>query len=201
MYWTPDFAGVTIRAEMFPLKSPALEVRGVEVYPVTKNPHEIHVCADLSELSTHAATPFRDTARRSIERRGRFCVCLSGGSTPRETYARLAGGPFRSEIPWGDVHVSWGDERCVPPDHPHSLYGMARELMLSKVPMPSEHVHRIRGEARHPGNAAAEYADVLREFFGLECNEYRRFDLIFLGMGSDGHTASLFPATVKGGEW
>jgi len=163
---------------------------------VTKGLLEIKVYSELSALSTGAATLFAATALRAIEMHGRFIVCLSGGSTPRETYARLAKLPFRSQIPWRNVHVFWGDERCVPPNHPDSLYGMAWELMLAKVPIPAENVHRIRGEAENPKDAAAEYEEVLRDFFGLKIDELPRFDLILLGMGADGHTASLFPGTT-----
>jgi 6-phosphogluconolactonase len=167
---------------------------------VTKCLREIKVDSDLSELSKEAATLFTDTALRAVEEHGRFCVCLSGGSTPRETYAKLARHPFRSEIPWHDVHAFWGDERCVPPDHPDNLYGMAWELMLSKVPIPAENVYRMRGEAKNPRDAAAEYEELLKDFFGLQAHEYPRLDLILLGMGTDGHTASLFPGTVALGE-
>lgn len=156
---------------------------------------DIKVCSNLSELSEYAARFVAASALRSVRERGRFCLCLSGGSTPRETYARLSDHPFRSEIPWHDVHVFWGDERCVPTNHPDSLYGMAWELMLSKVPIPPENVHRLRGESKNPSDAAAEYEEMLRDFFRLKIHEKPRFDLILLGMGADGHTASLFPGT------
>jgi 6-phosphogluconolactonase len=107
----------------------------------------------------------------------------------------LSGNPFRSKIPWQDVHVFWGDERCVPTNHPESLYGMVWELMLSSVPIPPENVHRMRGEAKNPSDAASEYEEMLRGFFRLKIHEKPRFDLILLGMGADGHTASLFPGT------
>ena len=103
-------------------------------------------------------------------------------------------------MPWQDVHVFWGDERCVPPDHPENLYGMAWGVMLSKVPIPAENVHRMRGEANNQSVGAAEYEEMLRDFFVLKVHENPRFDLILLGMGADGHTASLFPGTEALGE-
>ena len=157
--------------------------------------YEIKVFSNLIELSKAAADIFMDVALAAVEERGRFCVCLSGGSTPRQTYAGLAEDPFRSNVPWNNVHAFWGDERCVPPNHPDNLYGMALELMLSKVPIPKDHLHRIRGEAENPQNAAVEYEEMLKTFFNLQPDTLPRFDLVFLGMGADGHTASLFPDT------
>ncbi len=163
---------------------------------MTENRPEIKVLADLSALSEYAAEVFAATATRAVEERGSFCVCLSGGSTPGQTYALLSGRRFRSRIPWQDVHFFWGDERCVPTNHPDSLYGMVRKLMLSKAPIPPDNVRRMRGEANNPADAAAEYEEMLREFFQLKAHEKPRFDLILLGMGADGHTASLFPGTA-----
>ncbi|MBF0509450.1 MAG: 6-phosphogluconolactonase [Deltaproteobacteria bacterium] len=161
-----------------------------------KDLHEIKICANSVELAERAAERFAQAAGGAVAGHGRFCVCLSGGSTPRAMYTRLAEDPWRSRVPWPAVHVFWGDERCVPRDHPDNLYAMAWELLLSRVPVPAENIHRMPGEAENPETAAAAYEDLLREFFGLKIGRSPRFDLILLGLGADGHTASLFPGTA-----
>lgn len=126
---------------------------------------------------------------------GRECrVALAGGSTPRGLYRLLTGDPYRTQIPWAHLRVFWGDERTVPPDHQESNFRMAKESLLSHVPIPSNQVFRIEGEVL-AGDAAARYETVLREQFNLSSREIPQFDLILLGMGPDGHTASLFPGT------
>jgi 6-phosphogluconolactonase len=124
------------------------------------------------------------------KRNPRFRIALAGGSTPRATYALLSQPPFRDRIEWGEVEIYFGDERCVPPDHPDSNYRMAQETLLSKVPIAAEQVHRIAGE-RSPMEAADEYVAELRT-----AGVPPRMDLVLLGMGPDGHTASLFPGTT-----
>jgi 6-phosphogluconolactonase len=124
------------------------------------------------------------------KRNPRFRIALAGGSTPRATYALLAQAPFRDRIDWEAVEIYFGDERCVPPDHPDSNYRMAQETLLSKVPIAAEQVHRIAGE-RSPMEAADEYTAELRT-----AGVPPRMDLTLLGMGPDGHTASLFPGTA-----
>jgi 6-phosphogluconolactonase len=143
------------------------------------------------ELSRAAAEAFLDGIRGDGEK----SVVLAGGSTPRELYALLAlrSEKFFPEAPWGRLHFFWGDERHVPPDHPESNYRMAWETLLSRVPVPESHVHRVRGELADPFDAAQEYESAIRIFFRLEPGELPRFDLVLLGMGADGHTASLFP--------
>jgi 6-phosphogluconolactonase len=126
----------------------------------------------------------------AVEQRKRFSVALSGGSTPKGLYELLARPPFGGSLPWKDAHVFWGDERCVPPDHPDSNYRMAREALLSKVPIPEKQVHRFRGELE-PDAAARDYEKELQAFFGAD----PRFDLVLLGLGVEGHTASLFPGS------
>lgn len=158
-------------------------------------PADVVVAADTATLAEAAAERFVAAARGALERAGRFNVALSGGATPRGLYARLAAEPFRARVDWERVRVFWGDERCVPPEHPDSNYGLARELLLTRVPIPPEGICRMRGEASDPDLAAAEYAGELRTAFGLERGERPRFDLILLGMGADGHTASLFPGS------
>ncbi len=123
--------------------------------------------------------------------RGTYSLALAGGSTPRELYEKLAGPPYRDAIPWQRVHVFWGDERMVNREHADSNYRMAREALLDHVPLPEQNVHRIRGEAI-PGVAADEYSITLRTI----CGDPPRLDFVLLGMGPDGHTASLFPGTV-----
>jgi len=126
---------------------------------------------------------------------GRECyVALAGGSTPRGLYRLLTGEPYRSQLSWEHLRVFWGDERMVPPDDPESNFRMAEEALLSHVPVPSEQVFRIEGELP-AGEAAVRYEAVLRKQFRLSPEEIPRFDLILLGMGPDGHTASLFPGT------
>ena len=164
--------------------------------PVKEPFCELTVCSDPDDLSQQAATRFVDIARQAVAQQGRFTVCLSGGSTPRGTYALLAREPFRDEVSWPQVHIFWGDERCIPLDQSDNHYRMASDLILSKVPIPGQNIHRMRGEATDPAQAADEYEALLRSFFGLTGQDVPRFDLILLGMGADGHTASLFPGTA-----
>jgi 6-phosphogluconolactonase len=142
-------------------------------------------------LAREAAQRFTDLAREAIDSRGRFSVALSGGSTPTALYGLLAEEPYRAQIPWAQVHLFWGDERCVPPDHPDSNYRMVNETLISHVPIPSANVYRIRGEL-DPDLAARAYEKTLQDFF---CGPRTRFDLVLLGLGDDGHTASLFPGS------
>ena len=126
-----------------------------------------------------------ECASAAISAAGRFTIALSGGSTPRAAYSRLAAADSRHPTPdWRLTHILWGDERCVPPDDPRSNYRMAKEALLDRVPIPPDHIHRIRGED-DPEIAAAEYERTLRSLHDL--------DLVLLGLGEDGHTASLFP--------
>ncbi len=143
------------------------------------------------ELASAAARDFAMKAAEAVEERGRFAVVLAGGSTPKAAYELLAR-DFVDEIDWGRVHVFLGDERTVPPDHEDSNYRMAREALLSHVPVGS--IHRMRGELQ-PAQAAAAYEEELRVFFGSS-DKPPSFDLVLLGIGEDGHTASLFPNTA-----
>ncbi|MHB9024218.1 MAG: 6-phosphogluconolactonase [Armatimonadota bacterium] len=150
--------------------------------------HAVDIYPDAEALAEGAASLIAFSAAEAIAARGRFTLVLSGGQTPRATYARLASEPWATRIDWPRVHVFWGDERCVPPDHPESNYRMAREALLDYVPIPAQNIHRILGELP-PDDAARDYEQILRRFFGVA----PRFDLVLLGMGDDGHTASLFP--------
>jgi 6-phosphogluconolactonase len=134
----------------------------------------------------------------AIVERGRFLLALAGGSTPRRLYEILSTPTFAHRIDWSRTHVFWGDERCVPPDHPESNYRMAREALLDRVPIPQENVHRMRGEDT-PERAAQAYEGLLHDFFfGSSDGPLRRsFDEALLGMGADGHTASLFPGSAS----
>jgi 6-phosphogluconolactonase len=166
---------------------------------------EIRVYPDAGELARAAARHFSELAKEYVARDGRFTVALSGGSTPRATFELLAREPYARDVPWPSVYFFWGDERMVPPDHPESNYRMAREALLDSVPVPRKNVFRMAGEAEDPKLAAEEYSARLREFFNLRPGpppELPRFDLVLLGMGADGHTASLFPKTeaLRAGE-
>jgi len=148
------------------------------------------------ELNRGAADLILAVAREKIGECGYFSLVLSGGSTPERLYERLGSPPFSEAVPWEHVHVFWGDERCVPPDHPHSNYRMARRTLLSRVPIPEDNIHRMRGETEPPEAAAAEYEREIRGFFGKHALDYGAipsFHLVLLGVGRDGHTASLFP--------
>lgn len=144
---------------------------------------------DPESLSRAAAGLFARLAASAANARGRFSVALSGGSTPRRTYEILARPPFREQIPWDRTHVFWGDERCVAPDDPRSNARMAREALLDYVPLPRAQVHPFFC-LPSPETGAREYEALLRNFFG---EAPPRLDLVFLGLGKDGHTASLFP--------
>lgn len=144
-----------------------------------------------------AADRFISAAEKAARERGRFAVALAGGSTPEGLYRRLAAEPYRNRVDWSSVQVFWGDERCVPSDDAASNYRMAREALLDRVPVSPANIHRIRGEAE-PAVAAREYEAILREWFGVLEGPPRPgegFDFLLLGLGSDGHTASLFPGS------
>lgn len=148
----------------------------------------VSVFADAEAAATAAAALFTEEAARCVDARGRFSVVLAGGGTPRRTYELLSRSPFRDQIPWDAVHVFWGDERCVEPDDPRSNERMAREAFLDDVPIPLDHIHPVRC-AGFPGGAAARYDSLLCAFFAPASGP----DLVFLGLGDNGHTASLFP--------
>ncbi len=157
---------------------------------------EIIVVADPESLAREAAQRLTDLAREAVEFRGRFSLALSGGSTPGRLYRLLAEEPYRAQIPWDDVHLFWGDERCVPPDDPGSNLHLAEEALIARVPLPPENVHQVRGELG-PEAASQVYENTLEDFF---CGPRPRFDLVLLGLGEDGHTASLFPDSPVLGE-
>jgi 6-phosphogluconolactonase len=155
---------------------------------------EVRVYPNATAVAEAAAEVFAHEAARAVAEHGRFHVALAGGSTPREVYQRLAEDVRngRRKLPWESIHIFFGDERCVPPDHPESNFRMAREALLDRVPIPPENVHRIAGE-RAPEAAAAAYEEECRRFMPRHHAGMPRLDLVLLGVGHDGHTASLFP--------
>lgn len=163
---------------------------------VTNQP-EIRIADDLSALARAAAAEFVELAREAVGRNGVFTVALSGGSTPRELYATLADPkrPYREQTDWGRIQFYWGDERHVPPGHADSNFRMAYEAMLSKLRIPADHVHRMLTENPNADAAARAYEQELQTQFALENGRRPRFDLVLLGLGPEGHTASLFPGS------
>lgn len=157
-------------------------------------PATVHVWENADELAQRSARHFADAATAAAAERGVFAVSLSGGDTPVGTYA-LLGSDLADAVPWHAVHVFWGDERCIPLDRPDNHFTMATELLLSRVPIPPENVHRARGDALDPAAAAIEYEEALRSFFAPRTSQVPRLDLALLGMGEDGHVASLFPGS------
>lgn len=152
----------------------------------------IQCCRNPDELAQAAADLFAQLARQRIATGGRFTVALAGGETPRRTYQLLAREPWRSNIPWDRIHFFWGDERCVPADDPRSNQLMARTALLDHLELAPEQLHPIRGDL--PATLAAEaYQAELQSFFG---DKPPRFDLVLLGLGDDGHTASLLPGSA-----
>jgi 6-phosphogluconolactonase len=176
-----------------------------------QQPIKIIIKDDLNLLAKQAAEIFVALARRSIGKRGHFAVAISGGSTPRRMHQMLAREPYLLNIPWEKIHIFWVDERCVPQDSHKSNYGKAKRDFINDVPISKTQVHFITCEPSS-GVSAKEYQKILSDFFSFENMRIPRFDLIYLGMGADGHIASLFPghktlyekdklvAAVKGGD-
>ena len=158
---------------------------------------DYHVVADSAALAEAAAERFVAVTAQAAAARGSARIAISGGSTPKAAFQLLAdpAKPWRARMPWDKLDLYWVDERCVPPDHADSNYRMTREALLDHVPLAPERIHRMEGELE-PEAAAARYESELRNSFRLEGAETPRFDLIALGMGPDGHTASLFPHTA-----
>jgi 6-phosphogluconolactonase len=157
-------------------------------------PHEtqrgVLLFATPEDVAVAAAEKFVAYGQESISQHGVFSVALAGGNTPRRVYELLASDRFKDLIDWSKVHLFFSDERSVPPNHPDSNYAMAVQALISKIGIPPANVHRIAGEV-NPEESAAAYEGELRNFFGGVATT--RFDLVLLGMGDDGHTASLFP--------
>jgi 6-phosphogluconolactonase len=157
---------------------------------------EIRILADGAVIARRAAQEFVQAAASAVREKGSFNIALAGGSTPKALYSLLVNDPtLRSQVPWDKMHLFFGDERHVAPDHPDSNFRMATEAMISKSPMKPEQVTRIKGEYPDAGQAALEYEEALREYFKLKNGEYPRFDFMLVGMGNEGHALSLFPGT------
>jgi 6-phosphogluconolactonase len=161
--------------------------------PLERDPLRIEICGDAEDLARHAAQLFVNHAGRALGSRSHFSVALSGGSTPRRMYELLTEEHLAYQVVWPAVHFFWSDERCVAPDDERSNYRMAREALLSHIEMPAGNVHRMPAEEADPEAAAVAYERTLRDHFG---DNAPRFDLVLLGMGEDGHTASLFPSSA-----
>ncbi len=159
---------------------------------MAKKPDHVEIFADYDALSRAAASLFAERAAAAVAAHGRFSVALSGGRAPQRAYELLAGPPWRDRVPWAAVHVFWGDERCVPADDPRSNAGAARRALLDRVPAPKHQIHAIDC-AGDPAAGAVQYETLLRDFFA---GGPPRFDLVLLGLGEDGHTASLFPGAA-----
>ena len=156
---------------------------------------EIRVLTTPQELFAAAAEQVIRLTDQAVAERGRFAIALSGGSTPKSLYNLLAANA-RTTLPWDRMNFFWSDERHVPPTDPDSNYRMSEEAMLSKVPVPPGNVYRVPAENPDAAAVAAEYAATIRKFFQIQPSQFPKFDLILLGMGPDGHTASLFPGTA-----
>jgi 6-phosphogluconolactonase len=171
-----------------------LKNRLPEIELEEKTVPEIVVLPDLDQVAQEAARRWVEIAQGAVAERGSFSVALSGGSTPRTLYKLLAGEPWRSQAPWESTYVFWGDERRVPSTDPQSNYRMARETLLDHVPIPDGQIYRMHGEDLL-SSATSDYEDKLWRYFRFGRGEWPRFDLVLLGMGPEGHTASIFPGT------
>jgi 6-phosphogluconolactonase len=156
---------------------------------------KVEIFGSPQELFRAAAEKFCTLGSEAIKTHGRFSVALSGGSTPRGLHQELVT-HFASRLDWNRVFFFWGDERHVPPDSSDSNYRMAKETLLSKLPIPPENISRVQSELPDARQAAAKYEQALQQFFHPEPDSFPKFDFILLGMGPDGHTASLFPGTA-----
>lgn len=161
--------------------------------PAGSSQPEIIVCTDVNSLYERAATIFVEEAVEAIAARGRFMIALSGGSTPHGVYRLLASADWRDRLKWEKVHVFWGDERFVPHTSPESNYGMAWSTLLSQVAIPLTGIHAVPTDLPTAEDAAIGYEKTIREVFCLPAQEIPQLDLVLLGLGADGHTASLFP--------
>jgi 6-phosphogluconolactonase len=157
----------------------------------------VKVVRSAEALSAAVASDILQLALQKVRKGGRLTLALAGGSTPRRLYRLLSTEPYCSGIPWNRVEVFWGDERCVPPNHPKSNFRMAQQMLLSRVPVPAGNIHRIPTELRKPEKIAAAYERILRRFFKVPHGRWPIFDLMLVGVGTDGHTASLLPRSPE----
>jgi len=156
----------------------------------------IRIFPDVAAIAQHAATAFVSASQQAVKERGIFRVAMAGGSTPKTLYALLISEPFRMQLPFDKMQLFFGDDRHVPPDHPDSNYRMVNEHFISKTPIKPEQVFRMKTELQDTEKAALEYEQTLKTQFALTPGQLPRFDLMMLGMGNEGHTLSLFPATT-----
>ena len=157
---------------------------------MTREIGELRVYDNPAEVAQALADLFIEKGVHAIDSRGSYAVSLAGGTTPKAAYQLLGGRDYRDDLEWNKIDIFFGDERCVPPEDDQSNYKMANNAFMAAVGIPTENIHRIRGEI-NPEDAAEEYREELRQVLGPE----PRFDLVMLGMGPDGHTASLFPGS------
>ncbi|RKY14363.1 MAG: 6-phosphogluconolactonase [Planctomycetota bacterium] len=156
---------------------------------------EITTVADSAAMADAAVKYLINCAQRAIKQRGVFRVAISGGSTPVRFYERLSDVSVYSRIQWERVHIFWVDERCVPPSSEASNFGLATETFLLDIPIPGENIHRVTGELQNYANAVDEYEHIIRAVFKITKGQIPKFDLVILGMGSDGHIGSILPNT------
>jgi 6-phosphogluconolactonase len=158
----------------------------------------LKIFPDIQSMSRFAAEQIVEVTRAAVASRGRALIALSGGSTPQTLFELLAQPPYRDQLAWKQIHFFWADERCVPPDHPQSNYGQAKRALFDHIPLPPENIHRLQGELE-PVLAAEEYIKELGKFSEGK-QAWPCFDFVLLGMGADGHTASLFPDSINPAE-
>jgi 6-phosphogluconolactonase len=164
--------------------------------PLVKSIAEVHILPDAQAIANRCAQRFVEIAATAVKEKGSFDVALAGGSTPKALYGLLVNDPaLRTRVPWDKMHLFFGDERHVGPGDPRSNFCMATETMISKSPLKPAQVTRIKGEYPEAEDAADEYERDLRTYFKLSDGQFPRFDLVLLGMGSEGHTLSIFPGT------
>jgi 6-phosphogluconolactonase len=157
---------------------------------------EVRILPDANAIAQTAAAEFLDVAQQAVGEKGSFSVALAGGSTPKALYTLLASNPsLHAKVPWSAIQFFFGDERHVPPDDRESNFRMAKESMFDKAPVEPNQVHRIHAENANAAEAAEQYEVELRDYFQLKAGQFPRFDLVLLGMGPEGHVASLFPGT------
>ena len=169
----------------------------------SKSKPHIIIAKTEEHLASICADFFYRTTVEHLTQSGRFSVALSGGSTPRPMHKLLAMPPYLTDVPWKQIDIYWADERLVPPNDPASNYGAAKKDLLDHLPIQKDHIHPMCS-SHSPGRAAEEYESLLTEYFELETNALPLFDLIFLGIGQDGHTASIFPndpTAIDTGRW
>lgn len=159
---------------------------------------DIRIFPDGEKLSHAAAELLITIAQKAVTENGRFSIALSGGGTPQRLYQLLGQSPYTEQVPWENTHLFWGDERLVSPDNAGSNYGQAHAIFIDKVPIPNENIHRAHGEL-DVDTAVTDYKKQLQTY-ALEGNDWPQFDIVLLGMGSDGHTASLFPGPITNPE-